>query len=50
MERYIPQMGIKGPGAQAAFKAGDGDLEVFSRKGVPRNRGNCQRKKYPERK
>ena len=32
------QTGKKVP-AQTVFKEGDGDLEVFSHKGVPRDRG-----------
>lgn len=47
MERCILQMGMKSP-ALTAFLAGDGDLQVFSHKGVPRKRGNRQGKQYPE--
>lgn len=45
MESCFRQTGKKGPRAQTAPKAGDGNLEVFSLKKVPRDGGNHQGKK-----
>lgn len=44
-----PSNGKKRSHHRLPSRWGDRDLKVFSHKGVPRDRGNCQEKNYPER-